>query len=112
VLTCDTLILVVHQLDVLGSGRRPDEADPPLLVDPDAVLAGPVALEGLAAVACRDTKVVQVLCGVQHDQLAQGYPFDPGVEALGSLARPEPLRRSVSGRPDHPTSITRRVMLA
>ncbi len=68
-----SLLVVVHDLDVLGSGRRPDEADPPPLVDPDAVLAGPVALERLQVIAWRDTKVVQ---------FAKGYPFDPGSKPL------------------------------
>jgi len=32
------VLVIVHDLDVLGPRRSPDEADPPLLVDPDAVL--------------------------------------------------------------------------
>jgi hypothetical protein len=42
-----SLLVVVDDLDVFRPGRGPAEADPPLLVDPDAVLPGAVAVQFL-----------------------------------------------------------------
>jgi len=39
--------MVIHDLDVGGFAALPDETDPILVIDPDAVLASPVALERL-----------------------------------------------------------------
>ena len=76
---------VVHDLDVDGSGIGPDEADPPLLVDPDAVLSCSVSAECFQAIAGRYAQVVERFRGVQHDQLPQGDAFDTRVDALDSL---------------------------
>lgn len=38
--------MIVHDLDVLGACFGPDEADAPLVVDPDRMLAGAIALQG------------------------------------------------------------------
>jgi hypothetical protein len=40
-----TSLVVVHDLDVFGADRRPGETDPELVVDADAVLAGPISFE-------------------------------------------------------------------
>jgi hypothetical protein len=39
--------MVIHYLDIKSIGVDPTEADPPLVVDPNAVLPGPVAAENL-----------------------------------------------------------------
>ena len=49
------LRVVVDDLDVEGIGGAPDEADAPLIVDADAVLACAIALERLKPIAGRDT---------------------------------------------------------
>jgi len=35
--------MVIHYLDIKSIGVDPTEADPPLVVDPNAVLPGPIA---------------------------------------------------------------------
>src|SRR5664280_820520 len=80
-----TSSVVVHDLDVGGSGVGPDEADPPLLVDADAVLSGPVPAECFQPVARRHSQVVERFGSVQHHQLPQGCSFDTWVDALDSL---------------------------
>src|SRR5699024_5719744 len=40
------LSVLVNDLHLLWSSVRPYETNPPLVVDPDAVLTGPVTLEG------------------------------------------------------------------
>src|SRR5437867_4428451 len=64
--------VVVHDLNVLWSRRRPPEADAPLLVDANAVGVGAVALELLQPVARRDSKVSEVVGGIQDQELAEG----------------------------------------
>jgi len=81
-----TSSVVVDDLDVGRSGVGPGETDPPLLVDPDAVLSGPVAAEGLKAVAGRHPEILQDLGSVQHHQLPQGDPLDAWIDASGSLS--------------------------
>ena len=56
------LSVVVNDLHLLWSGGGPHEADPPLVVDPDAVLPDPTALERLEPIARRDAEVLERLC--------------------------------------------------
>jgi restriction system protein len=57
---------VVSNLHVLGPGISPQEAHPPLLVDPDAVLTRTVPRQLLQPVARRHPQVRQNLCRIQH----------------------------------------------
>lgn len=77
---------VVDDLDDLGAGVSPYEADPPLLVDADAVLAGSIASQCFEPVVGRDPQVIEGLGGIQQDKLPQGGPFDPRVELLAAFA--------------------------
>ncbi len=62
--------MVVDDLNVVRVAAAPSETDPPLVVDSDAVLPAPVALERLQPVARRYAQVVQALGGVELNQLA------------------------------------------
>jgi hypothetical protein len=72
--------VVVNDLDVGGPGVCPGETDPPLLVDPDAVLAGPVTVEGFEPIARGYPQIVECLGGLKHHQLAERDPLDPGIK--------------------------------
>src|SRR5690625_5536447 len=50
------LSVVVNDLHLLRSGGRPYEADPPLVVDPDAVLPGTITLESFEPIAGWDAE--------------------------------------------------------
>jgi len=63
--------VVIDDFDVLRTGSAPSKADPPLLVDADAVLTGAIAPQLLQSVTRRDPRVVECLRGVQDQQLAQ-----------------------------------------
>lgn len=52
-------LVVVADLDFVRSIGAPDEADPPLLVDANAVLPGPVASEALQAIPGWTSEVSQ-----------------------------------------------------
>src|SRR5690606_8606534 len=73
----------------------------PLVVDPDAVLTGTVALEPFQSVAGRDPQVRDLLRGIDHAQLSKG-----GLLKLwGPRLHPLPLREafgvSVADAADH-----------
>jgi hypothetical protein len=51
--------MVVDNLDVFGDALTPDKANAPLVIDPDAVLAVAVTLEGFQSVTRRGTQVSQ-----------------------------------------------------
>lgn len=66
--------MIVHDLDRVGTIGRPDETDPILIVDPDAMLTGTVARQRLETIPRRDTKVLQSRSRVQLLQLPPGNP--------------------------------------
>jgi hypothetical protein len=50
----------------------PDKANPPLLVDADAVLPGPIPPEDFQMIAGRIPQVIHCVGGIQLAQLPQG----------------------------------------
>jgi hypothetical protein len=76
--------VIVDELDVAGAAGTPGEADAPLVVDADALLAGASADEFLQPIARRHSQVVDALSGVDENQLAA----DSGVRrAVATLHR-------------------------
>jgi len=57
--------VIVGDLHIVGVPFLPEKADPPLIVDPDRLLAGPVALEGVQPVAGRNAERIQSACGME-----------------------------------------------
>ena len=60
--------VIVDDLDIAGPVIGPSEADAPLRVDSNAVLAGPIAPQRLQPVAPQDGKVLERLGAVQQSQ--------------------------------------------
>ena len=83
---------------IFGMSSLKDEANAVLVIDPDAVLAFPVAAQCFQAVARRDQQIGDGLSGVQRSQTAQGHGLDmselfdalPAKKALGLLASEAP----------------------
>jgi len=98
--------VVVDQFDVPGAGGAPGEADPPLVVDADAVLACPVAGQLLQPVAWRHPQIVDAFGGIDENQLVVCEPAEFGAEFLDVAAVPDRLGVLVPERPDHPSMIT------
>jgi hypothetical protein len=71
------LSVVVNDLNLLWASVGPPETDPPLVVDPDAVLAGSIALQLLQPVAGRHTKLVDRNGRADLAQLAQRRSLNP-----------------------------------
>jgi hypothetical protein len=99
------LSVVVNDLHLLRSGVRPHEADTPLLVDPDAVLTGPVTLERFEPITWWDAVVVKNLRGSHLTNLAKRDSMDPRIDRAHSLTTPQPFGVLAPERSDHTTSI-------
>jgi hypothetical protein len=77
-----SFLVVVDELDVSGTGGAPGEADPPLVVYTNAVLAGAAAAELFQPVAGWDTKVVDALGGVDENELVVWSRLSTGLSLL------------------------------
>jgi hypothetical protein len=75
--------MVIDDFDFMGSVRFPAEADAPLVIDADGVLAFPVALERFEAIAGRDGEVVEFGDGVNLGEFPQGDALDVRRERPG-----------------------------
>jgi hypothetical protein len=63
--------MIINDLDIRGP-RRPSgplEADPPLVIDPNAVLSLSVALQGFKSVTRQSTKILKLNSRFQAIQL-------------------------------------------
>src|SRR5437868_1414121 len=61
------LLVIIDNLHIDRAGRtfRPFEANPPLIIDADAVLARPAAFKGFQPIAADRGKVFQAGCRLQ-----------------------------------------------
>src|SRR5690606_24206795 len=97
-------------LHLLRSGVGPPEADPPLVVDPDAVLAGPAALERFEPGPGGDAEGIERLRGSHLTKLAQRDTMDPRIDRTHAFTTPQPFGLLAAERSDHETqNITRSV---
>jgi hypothetical protein len=67
-------LVVIDDLHVVSICSFPAETDAPLVVDPDAVLSGPISPQNLQPVAGRNPQILKRLCPVQHEELSEGSP--------------------------------------
>jgi hypothetical protein len=62
--------MVIDNFNVVRIAITPDEAQPPLVIDADAVLSGPVPGQRLQVVGRRLPEILQPGCRSQRAQLA------------------------------------------
>jgi hypothetical protein len=67
--------MIVDYFDLESVAALPDKADPELIVDPNAMLATPIALERFETVA-RQREIVEPQCGINLPELPQRDAFD------------------------------------
>jgi hypothetical protein len=72
--------VVIDNFDVDRAGRAfgPLKADPPLVIDPDAVLALSIALQSFQPVAGQGGEIFQAHCRVQSFQPRLGLTCETG----------------------------------
>jgi hypothetical protein len=76
-----TSSVVVGEFHVMSLAIAPHKTDPPLIIDPDAELAPPVAAERLQAISRHSAQLVETLCRMDYLELASGTCDDPMVDA-------------------------------
>jgi hypothetical protein len=101
--------VVVGDLDVSRAGRCPGEANPPLIVDPEAVLTGAVSMQLLQTIPWWYPQVAECLSRINDQQLSIRHPLQIRAESPHPLTPPDPFCVSVRERLDHAPSITPRV---
>lgn len=79
--------MIVDNFNFMRMILMPEEADAPLVIDPNAVLPVAVALERLEMIAGRDKQVRQPGTGIEHSQLSASNAQYIRGEALGGLAQ-------------------------
>lgn len=98
--------MIIHDFDFIGIARVPSEADAPLIVDPDAMLAFTVPFQSFEPVARWGCHLFEMLGRVQLLQLAQRHSRNRAKPAMASCLEQLPCG-SVAVGPDHHLSILR-----
>lgn len=98
--------VVIDHLDSGSTSCRPDEADAPLTVDANAMLALAVSLQGLQPVGRRDTQIVQGLRVVENPQLAPRRRLDVWWHATRNAALPDAFGLLAFEVEDHGANVT------
>jgi len=99
--------MVVNDLNIAGAAIFPAKADPPALVDPDAVLTLPVPFQGFQVIAGRDTQVLEKVRTMQVEKLAPRGPLK-GSKARHRLIVKQCHCRLVLEGLDHQFNIVRK----
>jgi hypothetical protein len=74
----DSPLMVIHNLNVLGTSIRPAEAYAELIINSDAVLAVPITLQSFQSVAWRNTEIFQSTCDLQLSKFSTRHNSDTG----------------------------------
>jgi len=82
--------MIIDDLDLICIAVTPLEADSPLVVDANAVLAGAIPYQLLEVVPWRNAKVFQCLGSVQKQQ----FPQSGSLEKAGQLLDGETLKQA------------------
>src|SRR6185436_4333699 len=97
---CRASSVIVHDLNIGRSVVRPTEADAPLIIDPDRVLALPIPLQGFKPIGGRNPKITKPFSCIDCLELATGNLEYLNWEALWALAVEHRLRNLVPEAPD------------
>jgi hypothetical protein len=93
--------VIVNDLDVEGIGSDPSKADPPLIVDADAVLSDTIGRKFLQTVCWRNPEVGEARSSVQHDKFAKCDAKEIGRELANLLPTEQPFGVRVAKATDH-----------
>ena len=96
--------MIIHDFYVVAVTVAPNEADAPLVVDPDRVLTLSLSSQGLQSIPWRRSQDSQLRRGVKLQQFAQGYSFD-GAESFAVMIVEEILGLPRKKTQDHTLSV-------
>jgi hypothetical protein len=98
--------VIVHHFDLLRVAIFPHEADPILIVDPDAVLPTPISTENLEVIAWESAQIVEPLRSMQLHQLTLRNPSNIS-KPTRRITQEQRLRVSIPEGPDHLLKVLR-----
>ena len=78
--------MVVHDLDIPCRAFAPFEAYPPLIVDTDAMLSEPIAVQSFKAIARRNPQIVEPFSRVDREKLGSTPALNLIGQALNRVA--------------------------
>jgi hypothetical protein len=81
--------MVINHFNIVGVAINPPETDPPLLVDSDTELSGPITGKLLQTIVGRDSKILENPGIVQHPELPPSPILDIRWQTLSLLAAPD-----------------------
>jgi len=96
-----SLSVIVNDLRLLRPSVDPYKTYSPLVIDPDAVLSGSVALGQLEPVPRRYAKVLQELRGAKLAKSTRSHPMDPGFDRWHWVTARQSFGVRVTERSDH-----------
>ena len=92
--------MVIHNLDVFRTSRRPTKTQTPLFVDADAVLASAIAFQRLQAIAWWNPQIIQSCRDFELPELATSDDSNAG-KATDAIAICKGFGVRTLERPDH-----------
>lgn len=98
--------MIVYDLDVLRRAVFPAKADPPLLIDANAVLPRPIALELLQSIPGWYPQFIESDRGIEQQQFAKHHAPQRGRKTPHWLAIKEPLTIAIGETGDHVDIVT------
>jgi len=92
--------MIIHDLDFKGVPLAPRKANPPLVIDADAVLTFPIAFEAFQAISWQRRERPEIRRGVEHVEFPKSLALD-GLETANGYSMEEAPGVSASERPNH-----------
>ena len=92
--------VIVNNRHVVRVGACPHEADPPLIVDANAMLAGSLAFQLFEPISRKRTQIVETLRGIDREQLTQHRALQFNRVPADSKSLKDPLGMLIGKRFD------------
>jgi len=95
----------------MGMALSPNKTDPPLIVNPNAMTAGPITAQGFELIARRTAQIVKPFRRRQHHKLALRTALDVGRQTPNHPASRQCLSTRIGKATDHIERIRRTDMI-
>jgi len=93
--------MVIHDLDVLCVPIAPYEADPPLVIDTNTVLAFAAAFQGFQSVRGGEAEIIQAESSINGVELHKRTLLNATRKFPSELTPEDFFRLGITKRPDH-----------
>jgi len=103
--------MIVRHLDIVGVAFLPTEADAPLVIDANTMLAKAIARQSFQPIGRWNPQIIQALSDIELYQLAPRKAVQFGGKVAQELALKQPLGVLVTEGLDHEPIITQDAMV-